>query len=88
MPTTNVGESASILYLTPLYHFSSDAPQLVIDQGIRIRKFGDCPTSLFDEEMPRYETVFSKRASDMTVDYFILRVRTLTLKRGTCFRVC
>jgi len=150
----DVSDSVPALCVTPLYHFSSDAPEVVIEDGFRIGQFGDCLTSFsFDQEMvtnlritkpdfllfhdsllsleyfvqdlsslsgqekaeqlienclartrellrllrlfkpgrlhagetfilvndgKTYRTVASKRASDMIVDYFILRVQRTT----------
>ena len=42
-------ESASILCLTPLYHFSSDAPELFISPGIWLRQYTHYPTILCDD---------------------------------------
>jgi hypothetical protein len=50
--TYTSSESAPALCVTPLYHFTSDAPELAIEPGICLRKFdASLSPSLFDEEM-------------------------------------
>ena len=49
---------AGVACVTPLYHFSSDAPRLDVDQGISICQFGEYSNSLFDEEMLKNLPVF------------------------------
>jgi Apea-like HEPN len=49
--TPSEHDSVPILCVTPLYHFSSDAPELVIREGLLIRQFADLASFPFDEEM-------------------------------------
>lgn len=54
MTASNVGESGLLLTLTPLYNFSSDAPELVIDSGTRVCRFDDSPAFSFDEVVAKH----------------------------------
>jgi hypothetical protein len=59
--TGNIGESASIVCLTPLYHFSSDAPELIIDPVMRVRRLDDCLTIPFDNEVAKHLQVYEPK---------------------------
>jgi hypothetical protein len=48
MTTSNIF-SVPLLCLTPLYHFSSDVSELVVNGNIRICRFDDCRAIPFDE---------------------------------------
>jgi hypothetical protein len=51
---SNASNSVLILAVTPLYNFSSDVPELVIDSGIRVRRFDDCISFPFDEAIAKH----------------------------------
>jgi hypothetical protein len=46
--------SAPMLCLTPLYHFSSDTSELVIDGNIRVCRFDECRTIPFDDDIAKH----------------------------------
>ncbi len=54
MSPSKSAETAPVLCLTPFYHFSSDVPELVIDNGIRLCRFDKYETVLFDEEVVKH----------------------------------
>ena len=49
MAPSAIFSSAPMLCLTPLYRFSSDTSELVIDGNIRVCRFDDCRTIPFDD---------------------------------------
>jgi hypothetical protein len=51
-------DSAPVLSVTPLYHFSSDAPELVIDPKIVVRRFDECRTVPFDDDVAKHLRVY------------------------------
>src|SRR6266496_1293113 len=51
--TTSIGPLATV---TPLYHFSSHTPELVLDKGVHISQYDPCIA--FDEVLSRHLQVY------------------------------
>jgi Apea-like HEPN len=51
-------DSAPILSVTPLYHFSSDAPELLIHPTIVVRRFDEYRTIPFDDDICKHLRVY------------------------------
>jgi hypothetical protein len=50
----DISDSAPFVSVTPLYNFTSDAPELAIGRGLRICRFDKCLNILFDDAIARH----------------------------------